>query len=61
MLTATRPGHRRACRYARRGCRCYTTEHGAKAKVLRRRANRAAERRVCLAEAAALRPPAHNC
>ncbi|MGW1053564.1 hypothetical protein [Streptomyces sp. NPDC001155] len=58
MLTAARPGL--PIRQAR--CRCYTTEHGAKAKVLRRRTNRAAERRACLAEAAAaLRPPAHNC
>ncbi|WP_432034612.1 hypothetical protein [Streptomyces antibioticus] len=48
MLWAGRPGYRRTCQYSNRGCRCYffADEHGSKAKVLRRRANRAVERRA---------------
>ncbi|MGW0823758.1 hypothetical protein [Streptomyces sp. NPDC002845] len=45
MLSAARPNFRRACRYARRSCTCYLYPTGSKAKVLRRRAQRHAEKR----------------
>ncbi|MDX3775967.1 hypothetical protein [Streptomyces europaeiscabiei] len=47
MLSAARPNFRRACRYTRRGCTCYLypSTTGSKAKVLRRRAQRHAEKR----------------
>jgi hypothetical protein len=46
MLGAARPGYRRECRYRRKGCTCFVFhgEHGRKAKVLRRRAQRAREK-----------------
>lgn len=47
MLGATRPNYRRTCRYPRKGCTCYLypSTIGSKAKVLRRRAQRHAEKR----------------
>ncbi|MCX5100378.1 hypothetical protein [Streptomyces sp. NBC_00439] len=47
MLLATRPGHRRTCAYARRGCTCYYLpgQYGRRTKTIRRRAARHAERR----------------
>lgn len=55
LLGAARPGYRRVCRYARRGCRCYlyAGEYGSTAKTLRRRANRAVQNRAWKAEALA--------
>lgn len=46
MLLATRPGYRRTCACARR-CTCYYLpgQYGRRAKTLRRRAARHAERR----------------
>ncbi|MER5972263.1 hypothetical protein ABT112_21405 [Streptomyces sp. NPDC002055] len=46
MLLATRPGYRRKCAYARR-CTCFYLpgQYGRRAKTLRRRAARHAERR----------------
>ncbi|QIY53424.1 hypothetical protein HEP86_01465 [Streptomyces sp. RPA4-5] len=46
MLLATRPGYRRKCAYARR-CTCFYLpgQYGRRAKRLRRRAARHAERR----------------
>ncbi|MGX1762250.1 hypothetical protein ACWIG5_36025 [Streptomyces lydicus] len=46
MLLATRPGYRRKCAYARR-CTCFDLpgQYGRRAKALRRRAARHAERR----------------
>lgn len=48
MLGAVRPGHGQTCRYAGRGCTCflYRGEYGPRAKKLRRRAARHAERRA---------------
>ncbi|WP_411073645.1 hypothetical protein [Streptomyces sp. cmx-4-7] len=46
MLLATRPAYRRKCAFARR-CTCYylPSQYGRRAKPLRRRAARRAERR----------------
>jgi len=50
MMGAANPGHRRTCakKHVRRGCRCFVfgNQHGRKAKVLRRRSQRAAEKRT---------------
>ncbi|MFJ7946847.1 hypothetical protein ACIQ6K_24810 [Streptomyces sp. NPDC096354] len=47
MLLATRPGYRRTCAYARRGCTCYYLpgQYGRRSRTVRRRAGRYAERR----------------
>lgn len=54
MLLATRPGYRRECAHARRGCTCYYLpgKYGRRAKPLRRRAARRAEERRWLADIA---------
>ncbi|WP_406281376.1 hypothetical protein [Streptomyces sp. NBC_00209] len=54
MLLATRPGHRRKCAHARRGCTCYYLpgKYGRRAKTLRRRAARRAEEHRWIADIA---------
>ncbi|QBI56820.1 hypothetical protein [Streptomonospora litoralis] len=48
LLGRVDPGHRQVCAYANRGCTCYLLpgQHGRKAAKLRRRRQRAAEKRT---------------